>query len=443
MTQRSKGYEVLRCYVRFAFWLTHKRIVVSGLENIPENKPLIFAANHQNALMDPLALVCTNSLQTLWLARADIFRSKLARPVLNFMKMLPIYRIRDGKDNLSNNEAVFSQVTNVLEDKQSVALFPEAAHSGKRQMLPHKKAIPRIALDAEEKNNFQLGLLIVPAGIYYDHYWQFNRTLIIHYGAPIEIDSYKVPYAQNPQNAMLALRDEIRERLVPLTMEINSVSYYADYEFIRQIAGFEYTKSLNSGNISVLQQFRSEQDLMARVGKLENKDPQKFNQLISSVREYVNEIKNASVTEKQVVKASRKSLTGLLFEFLLAVVSLPLFIFGFIFNAVPFFVPRVFFAGKVKDHAFLSTFNFAFGLVLFPLFYLLEGLLVYLFSGSMPASLCVLVLMPFAGKYAFQLKLFYTDLLQSLKLKLFRPVSFRKLLRVRQEFISLLFGAIM
>ena len=101
MIKWSLGYEALRTYVRFAFWLTHKRVVVTGRHLIPKGKPIIFAANHQNALMDPLALCCTNSLQILWLARADIFKSKAARSFLNYIKMLPIYRIRDGKENLA------------------------------------------------------------------------------------------------------------------------------------------------------------------------------------------------------------------------------------------------------------------------------------------------------------------------------------------------------
>jgi 1-acyl-sn-glycerol-3-phosphate acyltransferase len=170
MMQWSRGYENLRTYVRFAFWLTHRRIVVTGLENIPKDKPVIFAANHQNALMDPLALVCTNPLQTLWLTRADIFKTKAVADFLKLLKMIPIYRIRDGKDNLSNNEEIFNQVTLTLESKQSVALFPEAAHSGKRQMLSHKKAIPRIAFEAEEKNNFQLDLQW--------YLWEYSMTTI-------------------------------------------------------------------------------------------------------------------------------------------------------------------------------------------------------------------------------------------------------------------------
>src|ERR1035437_1195995 len=154
MRNWSAGYEIIRSYVKFAFWLSHKKIIVTGRQHIPKGKPIIFAPNHQNALMDPLAIACTNTYQTIWLARADIFKSKTVRSILKYLKLLPIYCIRDGKENLSNNEHVFSEVSQILKNKQTIALFPEAAHSGKRQMLPHKKAIPRIALQAEDQNHF-------------------------------------------------------------------------------------------------------------------------------------------------------------------------------------------------------------------------------------------------------------------------------------------------
>jgi 1-acyl-sn-glycerol-3-phosphate acyltransferase len=278
MKRWSKGYEALRTYVRFAFWLTHKRIVVVGRDLIPKEVPIIFAANHQNALMDPLAISCTNPLQTLWLARADIFKSKLARPALKFMKMVPIYRIRDGKDNLTNNELIFNQVTEVLKNKDSVALFPEAAHSGKRQMLQHKKAIPRIALEAEDKNNFQLGLQIVPVGIYYNHYWKFNRTLVVQYGSPIGIGQYKKRYADNPQNAMISLRDEIHEKLEPLTLQINSKELYQDYEDIRMVAGEEFAHYKFFSKNPILQQLWADQELIAKLEKMQEDQYESFDQ---------------------------------------------------------------------------------------------------------------------------------------------------------------------
>ncbi len=419
MRDRSTGYEILRQYVRFAFWLTHKRIVINGRENIPVGKPIIFAANHQNALMDPLALSCTNPLQTLWLARADIFKNKLARPALKFMKMLPIYRIRDGKENLSNNEEVFNQVTQVLENRQSIALFPEAAHSGKRQMLVHRKAIPRIALEAEAKNDFTLELQIVPVGIYYDHYWNFNRTLVVQYGKPIGIDGYRERYAENGQNAMLSLRDEIREGLLPLTMQINSVEHYVVYEQIRMLAGEERTQSLTPGRQAVLEIFKYEQWLMERVELLEQKDSVKFEALITATTAFAGNCKNAGLTGEKLAEACHTTGTILILKVLFALVTLPLLAFGLLFSFLPYYLPRILLRRKVKDPAFLSTFFFVPGLLIFPLFYLAESALVAWATHSLSMAGALLVTLPFAGKLAYNLLQFGKNLLQLIRLKIF------------------------
>ena len=405
--------------MRFAFWLTHKRIVVTGREHIPAGKPIIFAANHQNALMDPLALSCTNPLQTLWLARADIFKNKLARPALKFMKMLPIYRIRDGKENLSNNEEVFNQVTQVLENRQSIALFPEAAHSGKRQMLVHRKAIPRIALEAEAKNNFTLELQIVPVGIYYDHYWKFNRTLVVQYGKPIGIDGYRERYAENGQNAMLSLRDEIRECLLPLTMQINSVEHYVVYEQIRMLAGEERTQSLTPGRQAVLEIFKYEQWLMERVELLEQKDSVKFEALITATTAFAGNCKNAGLTGEKLAEACHTTGTILILKVLFALVTLPLLAFGLLFSFLPYYLPRILLRRKVKDPAFLSTFFFVPGLLIFPLFYLAESALVAWATHSLSMAGALFVTLPFAGKLAYNLLQFGKSLLQLIRLKIF------------------------
>lgn len=433
--QWSRGYENLRLYVRFAFWLTHKRIIVTGLDNIPTDKPVIFAANHQNALMDPLALVCTNPLQTLWLTRADIFKSKAVAGFLRFLKMIPIYRIRDGKDNLTNNEEIFNQVTLTLESKQSVALFPEAAHSGRRQMLSHKKAIPRIAFETEEKNDFHLDLQVVPVGIFYDHYWKFNRTLLVQYGEPIEIDSYKDRFAENQQNAMLSLRDEIHERLAPLVIQINSIDHYIDYENLRVVAGKEYAKKTFFSNNPVVQIFRAEKELIAKVEKLEAGQPEVFKKVKDTTHSYIKTIRTSGITDEQLVKALNTPLPLLLVQFFGALLALPVFLSGLLTNAFPYLIPRLFITRKLKDKAFVSSFNFAVGLVLFPVFYLVEFGLIWIFSGSFPAALISTLLMPFAGKAAFNLLLFYQDLLQVLRLKLVNRKLFFQCKNLRSDLI--------
>jgi 1-acyl-sn-glycerol-3-phosphate acyltransferase len=438
MNKQSKGYNALRIYVRFAFWLTHKKIVVVGRDNIPEEKPIIFAANHQNALMDPLALVLTNPLQTLWLTRADIFKSSFTRPILKFMKMIPIYRIRDGKDSLANNEEIFKQVTEVLEANQSIALFPEAAHSGKRQMLPHKKAIPRIALEAEEKNNFEMDLQLVPTGIFYDHYWKFNRTLLVQYGKPIGIDSYKEAYNENTLSAMLSLREDIRASLEPLTMQINSGEHYIDYENFRAIAGEEYTKNCHFSENKTLNRFKADQEMIRKIEHLELSNPTVFKELTDRTQTYMVLISRAGYSNQQLVKAQNANLVKLLAGMTGALLSFPVVLVGALFSILPFLIPRQFLTRKIKDPAFRSSINFAVGLLLFPIFYLMESSIVGMVSGSLIAATVTFVLIPFAGKYAYQLLMFDIDLLRIIKLRSLNRQLFKRVSAMREGILAMI-----
>ncbi len=410
MKKRSIQYELVKIYVRFAFWLSHSKITVAGRKNIPKDKPIIFAPNHQNALMDPLALVCTNKLQTVWLARADIFKSGTFRAILNFLKIWPVYRIRDGKENLSNNEDIFAKVIQLLENRQSVALFPEAAHSGKRQMLPHKKAIPRIALEAEEKNGFQLNLQIVPVGISYSHYWKFNRSLLVQYGEPISIDNYWVDYEVNPQKAMLDLRDQIHEKLSMLVIDIPSQKYYEEYELVRLLAAKTYASQKSFEKNKTLQLFQAEKELIEKLETYETQSPYEFNALIGQLHKYESEIEKAGVSDRQVENAEKAHRFMTSAKLAFALVTLPVFASGLLFNGIPFLVPRAIVTRKVKDKTFLSSFNFVLGLIIFPVFYLVIYFILLQPRFSVQTSLILLILMPFLGKAAYWLFQFYSDI---------------------------------
>ena len=81
----------------------YSEICIINPENVPAKGPVIFAPNHQNALMDALAILLLVDKQPVFMARADIFKKKTVGKILNFLKIIPVFRIRDGVSNLSNN----------------------------------------------------------------------------------------------------------------------------------------------------------------------------------------------------------------------------------------------------------------------------------------------------------------------------------------------------
>jgi len=403
MEKTSQVYNYIRILIRYAFWLSYKRIVVLGKENIPKDKPIIFTANHQNALMDDLAIVLTNHTQPVWLGRADLFKAKFARPFLKFFRVLPVYRIRDGKENLSKNDEIFERAIRILEHKQVIGLFPEASHSGRRQMLEHKKAAPRIAFLAEEKNNFELGLQIVPIGIYFSHYWKFNRSLIVNYGSPIDVDQYKLLFHENEHKATMALRQEILERIKTLTININSPKYYLEYERMREMAGKQYAGAKKFSKNYFLDRFFSDKELVENLERFESQDQETFTNLLEEVNEYYKLLDESHLLTNNVKPIEATNTFMLFVKMAIGILLSPLFFAGFAANGLLFLLPRLIIEKKVKDFIFRSTFNLVIGLIWFPLTHLILAIIIGSIFHSFLLGLFLFLSLPLFGKATYQL----------------------------------------
>jgi 1-acyl-sn-glycerol-3-phosphate acyltransferase len=433
----SWGYWLLKKYVQFADWLIYNKVIVNGLDNIPKNKPIIFSPNHQNALSDPLAILLNTKYQPVWLARADIFKNKTAAAILKFLKIMPVYRMRDGKENLAKNDEIFLSSVRVLENNFALGLFPEAAHSGKRQMLVHKKAVPRIVFMAEEKAKNNLDIQIIPTGIYYSHYWKFNRNLIVNFGKPILANEFLDQFKQSESVATLSLRQRILDEMQSVVLEIKSTKHYDDFESIREIYGKHYLRRQNQ-NYSVLNLFYSDQKLVKKLDTLEEMNPERTEVIVKSVKEYISKIKEFKI-RSWLLEKSELNWLKIALNKLILLLGLPIFLFGFIFNAAPFFIIDTITRKKIKDKGFWSTFYLVLGIVLFPIFYLIEFFAVSWLIPGFWLKLTFLFAMPFAGKIAFLWYILFRKTIGRIRLftlKTFNKTEYNILLKEKE----LLFG---
>ncbi|WP_372650387.1 1-acyl-sn-glycerol-3-phosphate acyltransferase [Draconibacterium sp.] len=418
----SLGYWLLKQYVRFVDWTIHKKIILNGTENIPQNKPILIAPNHQNALSDPMAILLHTRFQPVWLARADIFKPGFITLALRFLKIMPVYRMRDGKDQLAKNEKTFADSIKVLENNCALALFPEAAHSAKRQMLSHKKAVPRIVFQAEEKADKNLDIHIVPTGIYYSSYWKFNRSVLVNFGEPIMVNDFLEAYNENPSAATLTLRDALEKAIEPLTLNIKSKENYESFELIRAIYGNTFAKKTGREK-GFVQRFQSDQQLVKKLDELETISKEKTDEICSAAKRFDTKVRKYGL-RPWLVENPENNFRKLGFNKLLLLITLPVFVFGFLFNAIPFIAIDTIVRKKIKDFAFWSSFSLVLGFTFFPIVYLLELWAVSVWLPLWWHKLLFFVSLPFAGKLAFR---WYILLLKTIgRGRLFILKTFRK-----------------
>ena len=379
--KKSSGYNLLYALVKF--WhniIFYRKLTLINKENIPENANIIFTANHQNALMDALALLFTIKRQLVFMARSDIFAKKKIAAILFFLKILPIYRIRDGFESLKKNEEIFAKTIDVFKAGNGLVILPEGSHSGKRRLRQLKKGFARIAFQSEEASDYKLDLKIVPVGLDYSNYEDFRSDLTVNFGEPISVSEYYDIYKENQPVALNQLKDRLFESLSKVMIHITSVQYYNLIDGLRNIYSRKYCQKLGLADYGQPNKFKVDKMLIEKLEKFELDKPKEIKSLDSLVNKYVTGLKNAKITSLLFEDGPRSFISLLLSSIGFLIVS-PIYLIGLIFNIIPYQISLA--SVKIfKDRQFYSSAKLIFSFLIFPIFYLIETLIFSLLSNE-------------------------------------------------------------
>ena len=408
----SFGYSFLKFLVNFWHnFVFYRKVIVLGRNNIDPNSHNIFAPNHQNALMDALAVLCTSKGQPIFLARSDIFRKKSIARILYYIKILPVYRMRDGMDNLRLNDEVFLKTVDVLKHKNGLVILPEGNHGEHRRLRQLKKGICRIAFSAEEVNDFNLNIKIIPVGLEFTHYRRFRQVLTVVYGKPIEVLRFKDTYLENQPKALNDLRDHLSERMKKLMVHIESETDYEALDELRSIVNGRYSDRVKFPKI-----FRDRM-LIDTLNNVSRDNPDLFRYICD---------KTLSVKEKALrlkigyryLEKKRHGLLNLIMGALLLLVTFPLFIYGMAFNYIFLEVPK-FPLKKIADRQFHSSVRFVVSLLLTFVFIPLYAVIAFLLLKPWWIALAVVISIPFSGLLAWNWSLIFWRVVEGFRIRWF------------------------
>lgn len=418
----SWKYWLLRHYQDFVFRLYFKTEIV-GLEKLPQNTTLIFAPNHQNALMDALGMLSLYpNWQPVFLARADIFKKPLVIKILTFLKIMPVYRIRDGYENLSLNDEIFLKTMDVLNNKNGLIILPEGNHAGLKRLRQLKKGIARIPFQAEDASNGTLNIQIVPVGLEYSNYVRFHSKLLIRIGQPFEVKKYLDLYHQNKALAYNALIAELEQGIKKEMVHIEDEENYSAYITLTDLFTNRFIKNRKLPKTQN-QKFRIDKDLVAKLDDLKLSNPSEFNKLMQKATEYSKLLSENEICTK-AAPLSFKKVSLLPINAIMLLITLPLFIYGGINNIIQIAIPYKL-SLKFPDVQFHSSVRHVVGLILFPLLYIIQTLIFGLIAKDALLTLAYFLSLPAGAFVVYQWRRHF--------IKFSRAISVLKFIKSKPE----------
>ncbi len=327
MTYRNiRLHPVLRfiyLLLRMMGWLGtrvfYRHRLVLGRENVQIDGPVIVVSNHPSTLLDVLNVGIPIRQELFFLANYGLFKHPVSNWLLTRLYCIPIKRRDDVAEGESrNNNAAFKQCFQHLESNGLLFIAAEGYSWMNRWVREFKPGAARIAFGAQERQNWQSDLKILPVGLSYNAPNLFRSRLVVQYGTPIDVSAWQATYEASPEDAVVALTHELQARVTALTIHTRDE---AGQQFITQLE----TILENSNPASPAETFARSQRLTATV--LDNSD------LRERTAAYFSALQQHHIDDLGMVYQPKTT------DWLLLILGFPLFAAGYSCWFLPCYIP--------------------------------------------------------------------------------------------------------
>ena len=246
--------------------------------------------------------------------------------------MLPIYRIRDGWQSLSENKKTFDTCEKLFLKNGAIVIFPEGNHGGQRRLRPLSKGFTRLAFETLQKHP-DVKISVIPVGINYSDPQAFRSSVSVYFGKAISANEY---FREPLQQYANQLRNDLATSLKQLITHVEDAGRYD-----------EVIQKLERTRPNYL-------------------DPDETNKSISKI------LNNEAIPVIPAKKEKSDWLLSTLHYLALMINYIPLSLWGKVRK-------------KIKDPVFVASLRLVIGVFMFPFYYLLIGWLFYSLFGSVTA----------------------------------------------------------
>jgi 1-acyl-sn-glycerol-3-phosphate acyltransferase len=430
-------YNFIKPVAALAVRTYFKKIYFHNEDVIPSDKPVIIACNHPTAFLDPIILGAFLKHSIYFMVRGDVFKKPFFRKILEDLRMIPIYRLKDGLANVKSNFDIFEYVSRLLSENEHVVYFAEGGCTQEKRLRPIQKGTARQAFHAIEKYG-ELDIHICPVTVNYGLKTQVRDVAKFDFGAPIRVLDFLPTYRENPNKAIKDITQEIENRLRALIVHIENDD---DRPFVEQI------QELQSNNINdALFPIKDNNIIPLRYDRLIANNANKMeieakNNLKIDVFKYFDKLKKLGVSDFGVlhkdfnnVKTGITLVLGFFPHLIGKIILYPCWIYGKITADKK--------VGLGKNVEFYSSVRFGVSSLMFLFFYIaliISALCVVFFSDLVlyKWSYSILVaLIPFLCYFNLAYREYYQRFKEARKGSYLHPKQYAELINERSEILK-------
>ena len=391
-------YRLVRPLARIALKIYFKKIHISGLEHLPKDKPIIFAANHPTAFLEPCLLACLLPTPLHFMVRGDFFQKPLFRKMLESLQMIPMYRKKDiGMQGVKNNFSSLEVVYDLLHANKAVLILAEGKTEHEKRLRPIQKGTARMALGAIEKYP-DLAVQIVPIGVNYTDVVTFRSLVMLDVGSAIDVLTFLKNADGHPAKAIKQLTTEVKNRLEKQVVIIKNVP---DEVLVEQLLELQRNENIitafsSSSRTPLVQEIQ----IANQVNQMEAAEKE---HLANQLTAYFQELSTLGLQDKAIISFQKPSSFAPIGLFL---GYIP-YLLGRFLNFLPLYFGKWWADNKIKEIVFYAPLKVSLALGAY-IFYALFLLLIAIIMGQTWFWLSLLVI-PLLGYFSLYYYEFRAD----------------------------------
>jgi hypothetical protein len=237
--------QLLKILIQAGLWLFCNKIHLKNKQLFTTKGALLIIANHPNSFLDALIIGSYYKRRVYFLARGDAFKKPIHRFFLESLNMIPVYRLREGKEYLHLNDYAFNKSIDLQSKGHAVLIFIEGICINSNELQPFKKGTARI-LEGIQKLNLHPKIHI--AGIAFNQFRGIGKTVNL-----VITEMNSVPLIQNSRDRVVfnqIVFDQLKQNILipttPTRFNKNHLLYKIHLPFYNLIKNFVAKKTANT-----------------------------------------------------------------------------------------------------------------------------------------------------------------------------------------------------